>query len=108
MKVQKFNPHALAESKFEYVGNTCSVMLGLSMTLDEISIFVYVAFDGKLSEIRVCSVNYTGEANPLPRLLCVIYAAIISLATKPITSGDPKLITISAAMESTECSQKIV
>ena len=57
--------------------------------------------------IEVCSMmSYTGDQ--LPRLLCVVYAAIISLATKHVTTVEPELITISAAIESTECSLKSV
>ena len=88
--------HALAASKFEYERHLCSLMLGLPMSLDKISLFVYLAFDGKLSAIKICSMSYTGDQ--LPRLLCVVYAAIISLATKHITTGAPKLVTVKCVL----------
>ena len=45
--------HALAASKFEYEGSLCSVILGLQMTIDKISLFVYLACEQTLSAIKV-------------------------------------------------------
>ena len=85
--------HALAASKFYYEKKLCTLVIGLPMSLDMISLFVYVAFEGKLSVIEVCSMmNYTGDQ--LPRLLCVVYAAIIGLAAKPISTIEPELLSL--------------
>lgn len=86
--------HAYAVHTFEKNHGECSLIIGLPMTREEITLWVYLAFNEKLLAIKIASVNYCNDRQGLKRLMCVLYGCVHSLAEKRITSNNPKLLTL--------------
>lgn len=87
--------HAYAVDVFQHISDQCSVILGLPMTLQTISLYVYFSYNEKLMAIKIMDVEIMDDTTlELEKFLCVIYAAVHSLAKNPITTSSPTAITV--------------
>ncbi len=92
-EIATLQTHACAIDVFQANKRSCSVIIGLPMTVCSLQMWLYLASDGKLLAIHLFSVGYA-DTTELSRVLCVIYASVHSLAKKQITSSSPGMITI--------------